>query len=171
MSRVIGTIAFVFILIPTVIAALERLDIEGISTPAIAMLNDILTMIPNIAVAILLVLIGMWLGKWLKRFTTDLLRRIGFDSYFKGMGVGATAKRPNSLSFSEIVGYIGQIIHGEPAKDVQAHQFSRRDGDARLILIAHASSFPTATVHGTRSPLKSTIAEFKRHSSKLGALA
>jgi sterol desaturase/sphingolipid hydroxylase (fatty acid hydroxylase superfamily) len=110
LSRVIGTIAFVFILIPTVIAALERLDIEGISTPAIAMLNDILTMIPNIAVAILLVLIGMWLGKWLKRFTTDLLRRIGFDSYFKGMGVGATAKRPNSLSFSEIVGYIVQVF-------------------------------------------------------------
>jgi sterol desaturase/sphingolipid hydroxylase (fatty acid hydroxylase superfamily) len=110
LSRVIGTIAFVFILIPTVIAALERLDIEGISTPAIAMLNDILTMIPNIAVAILLVLIGMWLGKWLKRFTTDLLRRVGFDSYFKGMGVGATAKRPNSLSFSEIVGYIVQVF-------------------------------------------------------------
>jgi sterol desaturase/sphingolipid hydroxylase (fatty acid hydroxylase superfamily) len=110
LSRVIGTIAFVFILIPTVIAALERLDIEGISTPAIAMLNDILTMIPNIAVAILLVLIGMWLGKWLKRFTTDLLRRIGFDSYFKGMGVSATAKRSNSLSFSEIVGYIVQVF-------------------------------------------------------------
>lgn len=110
LSRVIGTIAFVFILIPTVIAALERLDIEGISTPAIAMLNDILTMIPNIAVAIVLVLIGMWLGKWLKRFTTDLLRRIGFDSYFKGMGVGATAKRPNSLSFSEIIGYIVQVF-------------------------------------------------------------
>lgn len=110
LSRVIGTIAFVFILIPTVIAALERLDIEGISTPAIAMLNDILTMIPNIAVAIVLVLIGLWIGKWLKKFTTDLLRRIGFDSYFKGMGVGAAAKRPNSLSFSEIVGYIVQVF-------------------------------------------------------------
>jgi len=107
LSRVIGTIAFVFILIPTVIAALERLDIEGISTPAIAMLNDILTMIPNIAVAIVLVLIGMWLGKWLKKFTTDLLRRIGLDSYFKGMGV---AKRPNSLNFSEMIGYIVQIF-------------------------------------------------------------
>ena len=110
LSRVIGTIAFVFILIPTVIAALERLDIEGISTPAIAMLNDILTMIPNIAVAIVLVLVGMWLGKWLKRFTTDLLRRIGFDSYFKGVSVGATAKRPNSWSFSEIIGYIVQVF-------------------------------------------------------------
>jgi flagellar biosynthesis protein FliQ len=110
LSRVIGTIAFVFILIPTVIAALERLDIEGISTPAIAMLNDILTMIPNIAVAIVLVLIGMWLGKWLKRFTTDLLRRIGFDSYFKGVGIGSTAKRPNSMGISEIIGYIVQVF-------------------------------------------------------------
>ncbi|WP_226647485.1 mechanosensitive ion channel [Mesobacillus subterraneus] len=110
LSRVIGTVAFVLILIPTVIAALERLDVEGISEPAIAMLNDILTMIPNIVVAIILVMIGLWLGKWLKKFTADLLRRIGFDSYFKGMGVGNAANRPNSLSLSEIVGYIVQVI-------------------------------------------------------------
>ncbi|RSD21165.1 mechanosensitive ion channel [Mesobacillus subterraneus] len=110
LSRVIGTVAFVLILIPTVIAALERLDVEGISGPAIAMLNDILTMIPNIAVAIILVMIGLWLGKWLKNFTADLLRRIGFDSYFKGMGIGTAAKRPTSLSVSDLVGYIVQVI-------------------------------------------------------------
>lgn len=110
LSRVIGTIAFVFILIPTVIAALERLDIEGISTPAIAMLNDVLTMIPNIAVAIVLVLIGLWLGKWLKKFTADLLRRVGFDSYFKGVSVSTPTKRSNNLSLSEIVAYIVQIF-------------------------------------------------------------
>ncbi|UYZ22237.1 mechanosensitive ion channel [Mesobacillus jeotgali] len=110
LSRVIGTIAFVLILIPTVIAALERLDVEGISEPAIAMLNDILTMIPNIVVAIILVMIGLWLGKWLKKFTADLLRRIGFDSYFKGMGLNSAANRPNSLSLSDIVGYIVQVI-------------------------------------------------------------
>jgi hypothetical protein len=110
LSRVVGTIAFVLILIPTVIAALERLDVEGISEPAIAMLNDILTMIPNIVVAIILVMIGLWLGKWLKKFTADLLRRIGFDSYFKGVGLGSNANRPNSLSLSEIVGYIVQVI-------------------------------------------------------------
>ncbi|MBT2681279.1 mechanosensitive ion channel [Bacillus sp. ISL-35] len=110
LSRVIGTVAFVLILIPTVIAALERLDVEGISQPAIAMLNDILTMIPNIVVAIILVMIGLWLGKWLKKFTADLLRRIGFDSYFKGVGLGSATTRPNSLSLSEVVGYIVQVI-------------------------------------------------------------
>lgn len=110
LSRVIGTIAFIFILIPTVIAALERLDIEGISTPAIAMLNDVLTMIPNIAVGILLVLIGLWLGKWVKKFVVDVLKRVGFDSYFKGMGIGSKSARPNTLSFSELVGYIVQIF-------------------------------------------------------------
>ncbi len=110
LSRVIGTVAFVLILIPTVIAALERLDVEGISQPAIAMLNDILTMIPNIVVAIILVMIGLWLGKWLKKFTADLLRRIGFDSYFKGVGLSSNTARPNSLSLSELVGYIVQVI-------------------------------------------------------------
>ncbi|SFB24174.1 Nucleoporin protein Ndc1-Nup [Bacillus sp. cl95] len=111
LSSIIGTIVFVLILIPTVITALERLDLKGISEPAVAMLNDILTMLPNIAVAILLVLIGLWLGKWVNKFVTGLLDRIGFNSFFHGMGI----KKPNSttatnISFSKMVGYIAQIF-------------------------------------------------------------
>lgn len=110
LASVIGTVVFVLILIPTVIAALERLDIEGISEPAIAMLNDVLTMLPNIAVAIFLVLIGVWLGKWVRKFISTLLTRIGFNSYFSAMGLNKTTAGAKSLSFSQVVGYIAEVI-------------------------------------------------------------
>ncbi|MBU8772794.1 mechanosensitive ion channel [Cytobacillus oceanisediminis] len=110
LASVIGTVVFVLILIPTVIAALERLDIEGISGPAIAMLNDVLTMLPNIAVAIFFVLIGVWLGKWVRKFVSGLLERIGLNSYFTGMGLNKSAATGNGLSFSQVIGYIAEVI-------------------------------------------------------------
>ncbi|MCS0790594.1 mechanosensitive ion channel [Cytobacillus firmus] len=110
LASVIGTVVFVLILIPTVIAALERLDIEGISGPAIAMLNDVLTMLPNIAVAIFFVLIGAWLGKWVRKFVSSLLERIGLNSYFSGMGLNKSAAAGNGLSFSQVIGYIAEVI-------------------------------------------------------------
>jgi len=110
LASVIGTVVFVLILIPTVIAALERLDIEGISEPAISMLNDVLTMLPNIAVAIIFVLIGVWLGKWVRNFVSTLLARIGLNSYFSALGLNKSAAAGKNLSFSQVIGYIAEVI-------------------------------------------------------------
>ncbi|MDQ0270509.1 mechanosensitive ion channel [Cytobacillus purgationiresistens] len=106
LAAVIGTVVYVLILIPTVISALEQLDITGISAPAIAMLTHVMTMIPNIAAAIFFVLIGVWLGKWVKDLITGLLARIGLDSYFKGMGL----KSSSNVSITQVVGTIVQIL-------------------------------------------------------------
>jgi len=48
LSWIVGTIVYVLILIPTAIAALNALDIQAISQPAVAMLNDILSAVPKI---------------------------------------------------------------------------------------------------------------------------
>lgn len=109
LASVIGTVVFVLILIPTVVAALEQLDIKGISDPAIAMLNDVLTMLPNIAAAIFFVLIGVWLGKWVRKFVANLLERLGLDSYFSNVGLNKSASG-NILSFSQVIGYIAEVI-------------------------------------------------------------
>lgn len=104
LSSIIGNIIFIFIMIPTIISALDKLDIQGISDPAISMLNDILTMIPNIAVAIFLILIGVWLGKWVKNMVVTLLINLGLDSYVRKMGINTT------LNVSSIVGAIVQVL-------------------------------------------------------------
>jgi len=59
LAKAVGTIVFILIMIPVTISALEALDVRGISDPAISMLNDVLAMIPNIIVAIVLILAGV----------------------------------------------------------------------------------------------------------------
>ncbi|MFS0574640.1 mechanosensitive ion channel [Sporosarcina sp. 179-K 3D1 HS] len=107
-SKLVGTVAFILIMIPVTISALEILDLEGISQPAIAMLNDIMTMLPKIAVAILLVLVGTMLARWVKGVVIALLENIGVNSLF-GM-MGARSRRPSTTSFTEVIGTIAQII-------------------------------------------------------------
>ncbi|MET3575545.1 mechanosensitive ion channel [Bhargavaea ullalensis] len=108
LAKAVGTIAFILIMIPVTISALETLNIRGISEPAIAMLNDILTMIPNIAVAILLILAGVYLAKWIKGIVISLLDNLGLNSLAGKMGMKESGSP--SLSLSNIIGTIVQII-------------------------------------------------------------
>lgn len=110
LSQIIGTIVYVFILIPVVISALETLDINGISEPAIGMLGQIMDMIPNIIVAIILVAAGLWIGKWVKHAVTSLLERVGFNGIFHKIGLGSLHKSDQTLTISQIIGYAAQIV-------------------------------------------------------------
>lgn len=108
-SKVIGTIVFVLILIPVTISALEVLDLEGISQPAIAMLNDIMVMLPKIIVAIALILVGVYVAKWIKGIVETLLANLGVDSLSNKMGVKST-NRSGSFTVSSVIGTIVQIV-------------------------------------------------------------
>lgn len=110
LSAVVGNIVYILILIPTVIAALERLDVRGISEPAIAMLNDILTMLPNIVTAIVLVLIGLWIGKWAAQVVANMLERLGINSLLKNMGIGKGTRSNPVITLSQIIGKLVQIL-------------------------------------------------------------
>lgn len=112
-SNVIGIIAFVLIMLPVTIAALEVLALRGISGPAIAMLNDIMAMIPNIIVAILLVLAGIVIGRWVKDFVVQLMKNLGADSITEKMGMNSTADpdtEPSAYSVAKIAGVVAQAV-------------------------------------------------------------
>ncbi|PKH10980.1 mechanosensitive ion channel [Planomicrobium sp. MB-3u-38] len=112
-SNVIGIIAFILIMLPVTIAALEVLALRGISGPAIAMLNDILTMIPNIIVAILLILAGIIIGRWVKDFVVQLMKNLGVDSLTEKMGMNKTADPdtdPSAYSLAKIIGVVAQVL-------------------------------------------------------------
>ncbi|HAJ58621.1 MAG TPA: hypothetical protein DCP31_04640, partial [Cyanobacteria bacterium UBA8543] len=87
LSWILGTIVYVLILIPTAIAALQKLQIEAISTPAIAMLNQILNALPKIFTAALILVIAYVLGKFVSDLVTNILTSIGFNNVFQWIGV------------------------------------------------------------------------------------
>ena len=87
LSWILGTVVYVLILIPTAIAALQKLQIEAISTPAIAMLNQILNAIPKIFTAGLILVIAYVLGHFLSELVTNILTSIGFNNIFQWLGV------------------------------------------------------------------------------------
>ncbi|QUW20982.1 mechanosensitive ion channel [Sporosarcina sp. Marseille-Q4063] len=108
LSKLVGTIAFILIMIPVTISSLEALDLRGISEPAIAMLHDIVGMIPKIIIGIVLVLVGVLLAKWIKGVVVSLLENLGVNSLFGKMGVRSV--KPSMPSLAEIIGTIVQIV-------------------------------------------------------------
>jgi len=108
LAKAVGTIVFILIMIPVTISALEALNIRGISEPAISMLNNILAMIPNIIVAIVLILVGVFVAKWLKGVVVSLLENLGVNSLAEKMGFGG--RSTSSTSVAQVIGTIVQII-------------------------------------------------------------
>jgi len=79
-SRVVGTLVFIFIFIPTLIAALDALQIEAISRPATDMLGRILDAIPHLVAAALILVVTYYVAKFASALVSRLLNGMGFDT-------------------------------------------------------------------------------------------
>lgn len=87
LSWLVGTLVFVLILIPTATASLDALAIPAVSGPATEMLNRILTALPQIFTAALILVAGYVLGRFTGQLVSSLLAGIGFDEIFHWLGV------------------------------------------------------------------------------------
>lgn len=115
LSTIIGTIVYVLILIPVAIAALNQLQIEAISLPAIAMLQQILNAVPAIFTAIAILIIAYFVGRFVAQLVTNILTSIGFNNIFSALGLPSPTTRvvipepttpTTTRTPSEIVGII-----------------------------------------------------------------
>ncbi len=102
LSSIIGTVVFVLILIPTTIAALEALQIEAISAPAIDMLNQVLNLLPKLFAAGLVLAFFFVAGKFVSELVVDILTDIGFNSFLDWLGITSTDTSSSSFE-SEVV--------------------------------------------------------------------
>ncbi|MDQ3287712.1 MAG: mechanosensitive ion channel [Pseudomonadota bacterium] len=88
LSQLGGTLAFILIIVPTLIAALDALRIEAISQPLTRMLDIFLQAIPNILAAAAILLIAWFLGRFVADLVTRLLANLGFDRVPERIGMG-----------------------------------------------------------------------------------
>lgn len=105
LSGVLGLVVYVLILIPVLIAALNALALDAITEPAANMLDTILTALPAIFAAAVVIVIAYVVGRVVAGLITNLLTGIGFNAILARLGLG---KKPaeGERTPSEIVGHL-----------------------------------------------------------------
>ena len=103
-SKTIGTIVYVLIIIPVAILALEALNLESVSGPASDMLRMILEAIPNIIGAAIILGIGYLISKFVVQVITEILPGLGVDQSVASMDI-----LPAHSSMSGIIARVSQI--------------------------------------------------------------
>lgn len=105
MSKIIGSIVYVLVLIPAVIAALNALQIEALSAPSVAMLTVVLNAIPAFFGAVIVLAVVYFAGKLVSGLVSNLLKGIGFDNLSEKLGFQAE-RTEGQRSLSDIVGLL-----------------------------------------------------------------
>lgn len=95
-SALLGMVVYVLILIPTAIAALEALEIQAITVPAVNMLNQILAAVPQIFTAIAILIIAFFIGQFVQTIVTTFLTGLGFNNIFHWLGLPVAVPQPAS---------------------------------------------------------------------------
>jgi len=105
LSSLVGLIVYIVILIPIIVASLNSLQLEAITTPASNMLNQFLETIPNIFAAAVILGISYVIAKVLSGFVENLLSGIGFNNLFVKLGLQKITSE-GSKAPSNIVGFL-----------------------------------------------------------------
>jgi len=90
-SGLLGTIAFLLVLLPVLSASLDALHLTGVSKPVNALIDTFFQAIPNLLYAAVSIGAAVFLGRLLGDLVADLLARLGFDSIFRVLGISEVA--------------------------------------------------------------------------------
>jgi hypothetical protein len=104
-SGMIGTIVYVLVLIPVLIAALDALNIPAVSTPGRGMLAIVLDKLPSIFAASIIIILAIVIGKIIQTLLAQILVGLGFDRLLERLG----AKKASQKTPSQLAGIIAFI--------------------------------------------------------------
>jgi hypothetical protein len=108
LSKVLGTIVYILIMIPILISALDTLQIQAVSDPASQMLTTLLSALPAIFGAMLLIGVAYFVARAVGNFITSFLSSIGFDRVLSMIGLGGVAEEERQTP-SQIAGYLATV--------------------------------------------------------------
>lgn len=91
-----GTLAFVMVIIPALIAALDALKITAISAPLTGMLAIFFDAIPNLLAAAAILILAWFIGRFVASLVERLLSDLGFDRLPARLGLGHAFRDPQA---------------------------------------------------------------------------
>lgn len=86
-SRLLGLIVFIVILVPVVTAALDALQLRSLTAPLTLMINQALSVIPSIVAAIILLVLTYVVARWFIGILVEILSGVGFNSLPRILGL------------------------------------------------------------------------------------
>jgi hypothetical protein len=105
LSKALGLLVQVLILIPVMIAALNALALEALTQPASHMLDLMLGAVPAILGAALVLLFSYLVGRVVAGVVTNLFASVGFDSLLVRLGVAKEQPPEGKRTLSQLAGY------------------------------------------------------------------
>ncbi|MFT3821859.1 MAG: mechanosensitive ion channel [Rubrivivax sp.] len=106
LPRLAGTVVFLMVLVPSLIAALDALRIEAISGPATMMLSKLLAAVPNIIAAAVVLTLTWFVARFAAGLLARLLESAGFDAVPGRIGlvqVLSGATKPSRLAHAAVL--------------------------------------------------------------------
>lgn len=110
LAKVLSNVLFGIVLIPVITVALETLSIGTLTAPIVILLNKVLSMIPNIFVAIILIILGYYIAKFVGQILTSLLTSMGIQKVYSWIDSNTDAKKIPKIDIASIIGNIVQAI-------------------------------------------------------------
>ena len=102
---ILKNLAFIFIFVPILIIALEKLNMSVITVPATGMLHTFINAIPNIVYALIILLVAVVGGRFLTNLLKDLLEG------FKVNELGNKLQIQNVLGTTNLVSLIANLAY------------------------------------------------------------
>ncbi|MBT8399200.1 MAG: mechanosensitive ion channel [Rhodothermia bacterium] len=109
LSDVLGTIVYVLVLLPVIIAALNALSIDAVTAPASEMLDMILAAIPQILAAAVVLIIAYVIGKLVGGLVSNVLSGIGFNGFLSRIGLWNDNGESGRKTPSDLVGALVMV--------------------------------------------------------------
>ena len=104
LSVMLGVVSYILVLIPVLIASLNALGLDAVTEPASNMLGIILSAIPSVFAAVIIIIFAYVVGRVVGGLVTNLLGAIGFDKVLQLLGFDSDMRA--TWKPSDVAGYL-----------------------------------------------------------------
>ncbi len=108
----IGNIVFFIVFILFVPGILDKLNMQGVSKPIMDMTTTLLSYLPNVLAAVLIIIIGFFIAKMLKNILLTILNRFNIDKLQTKAGIDIDE---NTMKLSTVIANIVYVLILIPA--------------------------------------------------------
>ena len=110
--KILKKVVFIFIFIPLLISAFHILDMKAISEPATSMLSSFFEAIPRILVATIIIMVFVFVGRFVAQLLKDLLQSLNIDGLVSKMNMSEYIGTKSIASVISNIAYALIIVFG-----------------------------------------------------------